>query len=98
MLGLNGLGEAARSTAHPATALQHHAIALATAEATGVRDQQARAHAGLAQAHALLGDPATARTHYEQALALYTELELPDRQEIRDRLATLPDPDLTTCS
>ena len=52
----------------------------------GVRELRARAHTGLGHAHLGLGDPAVAREHYAQALTLYTELDMPEAEEIRARL------------
>jgi tetratricopeptide (TPR) repeat protein len=79
---LNGLGEAAHGSGRHADAVAQHTAALAIATDTGARDQQARAHAG--PAHAL----GRSREHLERALALYTELELPEAEQIRRRLAT----------
>jgi tetratricopeptide (TPR) repeat protein len=89
---LNGLGEAAHTAGRPADALTEHTAAHAVATGTGARDQQARAHAGLGHAHHALGDPALAREHYQHALALYTELGMPEADEIRALLAA-PGPD-----
>jgi tetratricopeptide (TPR) repeat protein len=80
---LNGLGVAADAADRPAEALAHHTAALASATGTGSRDQEARAHAGLGHAYQAVGDPARARTHYEQAFALYTELGLPQADDMR---------------
>jgi tetratricopeptide (TPR) repeat protein len=82
---LNGLGECARAAGNPVQALTHH---LAAAD-TGARDQQARAHAGLAHAYEALSEPVPARQHYERALALFTELGMPDAAHLRDRLDAL---------
>jgi hypothetical protein len=64
-------------------------VALATADETGARDQQARAHAGLGQAHHQLGDPDGARRHYEHALALYSALGSPVAEKIRAHLTAI---------
>jgi tetratricopeptide (TPR) repeat protein len=84
---LNGLGEAAQLAERPHDAVAYHTNALTVATIIDVRDQQARAHAGLGQAHAALGDHAGARTHFEWALGIYTELAMPAAGELRDRLA-----------
>ncbi|WP_250029388.1 tetratricopeptide repeat protein [Paractinoplanes maris] len=81
---LNSLGEAARPDR------THHAAALAIAEAVGNRRQQARAHTGLGHAHHDAGEPAAAREHYEQALVLYTDLGVPEADEVRGFLDALP--------
>ncbi len=86
---LNGLGEAAHAAGRPADALTHHTAAHDTAADIGDRDQQARAHTGLGQAHHSLGEPDRARQHYQHALTLYTDLGLPEADQIRSRLAAL---------
>jgi tetratricopeptide (TPR) repeat protein len=87
---LNGLGEAAHTAGRPADALTHHTAAHTLAAENGEREQQARAHTGLGHAHHSLGDPARARHHYQEALALYTDLGLPEADQIRTHLNTLP--------
>jgi tetratricopeptide (TPR) repeat protein len=84
---LNGLGEAVHAAGRPAEAIGHHAAAHAAAVVIEFRDQQARAHRGLGRAHGSLGDEALAREHYERALTLYTELDMPEADEIRELLA-----------
>jgi tetratricopeptide (TPR) repeat protein len=79
---LNGLGEAAQLAGDPETAIVHHTAARAVATELGDRGQLARAHAGLAHA---TDDPA----HFQEALALYTDLGLPEADEIRERLLVL---------
>ncbi|AVT33737.1 hypothetical protein C6361_34715 [Plantactinospora sp. BC1] len=80
---LNGLGEAARVAGRPDAAASHHTAAIDL----GDRCQQARAHAGLGHAHRSLDRPALARRHYEQAVSLYTELGMPDADQLRAHLA-----------
>ncbi|MEO3923373.1 tetratricopeptide repeat protein [Micromonosporaceae bacterium B7E4] len=89
---LNGLGEAAYAVGRPADAVLRHRAALALAAGTGVREQQARAHTGLGRAYDDLGEPARAREHYTEALTIYTELGAPDADDVRARLAALPEP------
>jgi tetratricopeptide (TPR) repeat protein/transcriptional regulator with XRE-family HTH domain len=86
----NGLGEVAAAAGQPAEALTHHAAALTAAVRADACDQQARAHTGIG-AHHSSGDPVRAREHYERALALYTELGLPEADRVRDLLAALVD-------
>ena len=50
---------------------------------------RARAHAGLAHTHRALGNVDAARACYTHALALYTELGMPDADNLRTHLATL---------
>jgi DNA-binding SARP family transcriptional activator/tetratricopeptide (TPR) repeat protein len=88
---LNGLAETTPTDA--AASLVHHTEALHTATHTGALDQQARAHAGLARAHRATGALTTARTHYDQAARIYTDIGLPAAAQIRAELAEL---DLTT--
>jgi tetratricopeptide (TPR) repeat protein len=86
---LNGLGEAAHADSRPADALTHHTAARTIAINNGSRDQQARAHNGLGQAHHTLAEPDRARRHYQHALTLYTNLDMPDADQIRAHLATI---------
>ncbi|GLZ02465.1 BTAD domain-containing putative transcriptional regulator [Actinoplanes sp. NBRC 103695] len=72
---LNGLGEACQADGYPTTARSHHTEALIVATRTGCREQIARARHGLARAAAHL-DAEAARQHYDQAIAIYTELGL----------------------
>ena len=56
---------------------------------TGEAATQARAHSGLGDAHRGLDNPPCARHHYQRALALYTDLGLPDAEQIRAHLAAI---------
>ncbi|MGI5188250.1 AfsR/SARP family transcriptional regulator [Promicromonospora sp. CA-289599] len=86
----NGLGEVALFTGDAAGAVARHTEALALAAADGTRHQQARAHAGIGHAHRALGNPDLARTHYEHAHAIYTDLGMPEAEEMRATLAEVP--------
>ena len=86
----NGLGEAARLAGSPADALRSHSQALGIALQVGSRDQQARAHAGVGHAHRSLSNLDLARSHYEQAYVIYTELGIPDAEEMRSHLSDVP--------
>ncbi|MFC4631348.1 BTAD domain-containing putative transcriptional regulator [Promicromonospora alba] len=86
----NGLGEVALFTGDAAGAVARHTEALALAGADGARHQQARAHAGIGHAHRALGNPDLARTHYGQACAIYTDLGMPEAEEMRTALAEAP--------
>ena len=88
---LNGLGETAHATADPAGAVARHRAAHTIAVEVGDRIQQARAHTGLGHAHHTLGSPDRARQHYRQAHALYTDLAMPEADQIRARLVTIDD-------
>jgi tetratricopeptide (TPR) repeat protein len=86
---LIGLGEAARTAGQPADAVAHYTAAHAIAAEIDNNYQQARAHAGLGHAHRTLNDPTHARRHYQQARTLYTDLGLPDADQIKAHLADL---------
>lgn len=58
-------------------------VALAIARDIDDRYEQARALTGLGHAHAALGDHAQARRDWQQALAIYTDLRVPDAEAIR---------------
>ena len=48
-----------------------------------------RAHTGLGHAHRILGNDTDARRHYQQALTLYTEIGMPQAEQIRTDLAMI---------
>ncbi|MEU0572563.1 BTAD domain-containing putative transcriptional regulator [Nonomuraea sp. NPDC005983] len=77
---LNGLAEAA---GEPARAVEEHTAALALADLTRNRPEQARAHDGLARAHLALGRSEQACEHGRLALGLYGELGVPEAEEVR---------------
>ncbi|GAA1934484.1 AfsR/SARP family transcriptional regulator [Kitasatospora viridis] len=72
-LALNGLGDVERAT-DPARALARHQQAREICAAIGDRFSLAGCHLRIGDDHRALGDPATAREHWEQSAALYTEL------------------------
>jgi hypothetical protein len=43
----------------------------------GLRNQQARAHRGLGRAWYALGEPGQARQHWQEALAIFTDIGIP---------------------
>ncbi|WP_203903822.1 tetratricopeptide repeat protein [Virgisporangium aliadipatigenens] len=86
---LNGLGEAAYTAGRHTAAITHHTAAHTIAVDTSDREQQARAHTGLGHAHHTLGNRAPAREHYQHALALYTDLGLPEADQVRVHLSAL---------
>ncbi|MCW2877925.1 MAG: hypothetical protein JWQ95_2025 [Sphaerisporangium sp.] len=77
---LNGLAEAAGD---PARAVEEHTAALALANLTRNRPEQARAHDGMARAHLALGHSEQACEHGRLALGLYGELGVPEAEEVR---------------
>jgi tetratricopeptide (TPR) repeat protein len=86
---LNGLGETLLATGEHAQARARLAAALDLAGEAGDRQQQARAHDGLGRAGQAAGDPARARRHWQEALARYADLRVPEAAAVRSRLAAL---------
>jgi tetratricopeptide (TPR) repeat protein/DNA-binding SARP family transcriptional activator len=86
---LNGVGETLHATGQSEQARAQHAAALTLAVETGDRYQQARAHTGLAQAHHAAGEPGLARQHWQHAWALYSDLGVPEADDVRAHLAVL---------
>jgi tetratricopeptide (TPR) repeat protein len=70
-------------------AIAHHTAALTMAAQIGERYEHARAHNGLAQIHQVAGDLDQARNHWHYALALYTDLGVPDAEIVHARLTAL---------
>ncbi|WP_020667760.1 AfsR/SARP family transcriptional regulator [Amycolatopsis nigrescens] len=81
---LNGLGETATSS--PTDALAHHQQALAISGVIGNRHEEARAHRGIADAHRKFGRLPAARRHWQHALGLYTDLGVPETEDVRRQL------------
>jgi hypothetical protein len=79
----NGLGETLRLTGSIHEGRIQHADAPAVAVEIGNRYEQARAHDGIAIIDHATGDLGQARRHRQQALTLYTELDLPDADHLR---------------
>ena len=88
-MALNGVGETHHATGHPEQAHAHHGAALTLAVQIGDRYEQARAHNGLAHTHHATGDPSQARHHWQHALALYTNLGVPDADDVHAHLTAL---------
>ena len=86
---LTNLGETRRVTGQLREALIQHTAALTLATRIGDRYEQARAHHGLAHTHLATSDSDLARHHWQQALTHYTDLGIPDAEDIRTHLATL---------
>jgi len=84
---LNRLGDTLVCSARTKKALRMYQQALAITSRTGNRYQQARAHHGIARALSALGDGTAAVPHWERAMAGYTELGVPEADEVRARLA-----------
>jgi tetratricopeptide (TPR) repeat protein len=90
---LNGLGETARTTGSADEATNHHRSALALAVAIGDRNEQARALDGLAHVLHATGHVQDARCHWQDALTIYADLDVPEADQVRRRLASLDGPD-----
>jgi len=88
---LNNLGEMLHTTGDPDQAHIQQAAALALAVETADHYEQARAHAGLAHTHHDTGHLDQARHHLRQALTLYTDLGVPEADDIRGYLTHLDD-------
>jgi tetratricopeptide (TPR) repeat protein len=86
---LNRMGETLHATGQSEQARAQHAAALVLAVETGDRYQQARAHTGLAHTRHAAGEHGMARQHWQHALTLYTDLGVPDADDVRAHLAAL---------
>jgi DNA-binding SARP family transcriptional activator len=84
---LNGLGDVALSLGQPGRARSRYAAALGLASQSGIKSLEALAHRGLGAAYHADGDPGQARHHWQAALSLYTELDAPEADQVRVRLA-----------
>ncbi|WP_244885486.1 AfsR/SARP family transcriptional regulator [Amycolatopsis vancoresmycina] len=84
---LNDVGATLCLLGQPTQAIRYHHHALTHATDVGDHYEQARAHAGLAQAHHTERNTSTARTHWRRALALYTRLGTPEAHHITTVLA-----------
>ncbi|WP_217208804.1 tetratricopeptide repeat protein [Streptomyces sp. AC550_RSS872] len=81
------LGATLREFNAPLKARQRCEEAAALAARLCDRYQQARAHDGIAHCHALLDDPEAARTHWQEAHRLFTELGAPEADDVAARAA-----------
>src|SRR5215467_8197609 len=86
---LNRMGETLHATGQSEQARAQHTAALALAVETGDRYQQARAHTCLARTRHAAGGHGLARQHWQHALTLYTDLGVPDADDVRADLAAL---------
>jgi tetratricopeptide (TPR) repeat protein len=68
------------------TALAQYRGALALASQAGDRFEQARALDGAARALATAGQRGQARAHWQQALAIFSDLGVPEAAQVRARL------------
>jgi len=86
---LNGVGETHLAMGQLREARIQHNAALTLATQICDRYEQARAHDGLAHTHHASGDPDLARHHWRQALALYTDLGVPEADDVHAHLTAL---------
>jgi tetratricopeptide (TPR) repeat protein len=88
-LTLRTLAQALQGDGQHAAARSELAIALGLAAETGNTYQQASAHRDLAESHHAAGEDEQACRHWQQALALYTQLGAPEADEVGSRLSTI---------
>ena len=87
--GLTDLGGILRASGRADDAAANYHSALLLAEESANRYEQARAHDGLARLHHGAGNAPEAYRHWQEALGRYTDLEVPEAEEIRRHLAAL---------
>jgi DNA-binding SARP family transcriptional activator/Tfp pilus assembly protein PilF len=85
----NGLGEMFFADGQTGPAREEHAAALGIATEIGNRFQVARAHHGLARTRAAAGDRAGTEQHLREAFRLYSDLGVPEADDVKAALATL---------
>jgi tetratricopeptide (TPR) repeat protein len=85
---LNSLGEVLLAMGRLAEASELCAAALDTAAQIGEKYEQARAHDGLARISLASGEAGKARSHWQEALTLFTELGAPETEAVRTLLTT----------
>jgi tetratricopeptide (TPR) repeat protein len=85
----NGLAHTHQIAGDLDQAFAEHTAALTLATQIGERYEQARAHNGLAHTHQIAGDLSQARHHWRHALALYTNLRVPDANDVSAHLTAL---------
>jgi tetratricopeptide (TPR) repeat protein len=80
------IGETLLRSGSPTQAIDFYREALTAAEETHALDRLASAHRGLGDALSATGDRAGAESHWRGALLIYTDLGVPEAEEIRARL------------
>jgi DNA-binding SARP family transcriptional activator len=86
---LNILGEILLATGQPGHARTQHSTALSLANQIGDKYQQAHAHHGLGHAYRATENPTRAHSHWQAALDLYTELDVPEADQVRAQFAAI---------
>ena len=66
--------------------MTYHKSALALAEQAADRYQQAESLAGIGKTFHTMGDVASAEQHLETALAIFTDLGVPEAEQLRGEL------------
>jgi tetratricopeptide (TPR) repeat protein len=89
---LNNLGRTLLAAGESNQARVQHSHALTLATTTGDRYEEARALDGLANVSNGTGDTDQARRHWQQALAIYAELDVPDADHLRSHLSAIDKP------
>jgi DNA-binding SARP family transcriptional activator/Tfp pilus assembly protein PilF len=84
---LNGKGRLLLATGQLGPAHTQHELALELATRIGDKYQQGAAHDGLAHAHKAANNLGSARIHWQKALAVYTDLDVPEAGEVLGHLA-----------
>jgi DNA-binding SARP family transcriptional activator/Tfp pilus assembly protein PilF len=84
---LNGYGKVLLALGRPDQACAQHTAALAIADQIGDKYQRACAHNGIGCARQASDDLSQALHHWQRALALYADLDVPEADEISARLA-----------
>jgi tetratricopeptide (TPR) repeat protein len=82
------IGQVMLSVGRPLAALRAYDAALELACQLRELHAQASIHEGLGDTHHATGDPARARAHWQQAVALYSDLGVPGADQVRARIAT----------
>ena len=82
----NTIGELYRHDGRPQEGLAQHHAALEAAEVAGIRYCEANAHAGIGDAHKLLGEHELAIDHWERAVTLFDRIGVPAADGVRSRI------------
>ena len=83
---LNDLGKVLLSTGDLEQARAQHVTALTLASQAGCKNEEAQAHDGLADTYHAAGEKDPARAHWQQALAIYTALAVPEATQVSTKL------------
>ncbi len=84
---LNDLGMTLRAAGRPRSARAAHESALLVADDTANRFEAGRALDGIARSHCDLGELSAAAAGWQDALAVYTALGVPEAADVRSRIS-----------